>query len=171
MQILKPRGLGWSLSPHSFVEKELRHKLPHGFNDVSPVRRRIMASIRGKHSRTTEQVLRMGLIRCGIRGWKLHAAGLPGCPDIFFPAQKLAVFVDGCFWHACPKCSSLPKIRSDFWKLKLEKNRKRDRKNTRLLRNLGFSVIRVWEHTLKTPQGQRRVIQKMQNRLMQVRSW
>ncbi|REJ05126.1 very short patch repair endonuclease [Microbacterium bovistercoris] len=89
----------------------------------------------------------------------LHAAGyryrcdfridLPGGrvrPDIVFTRRKLAVFVDGCFWHSCPLHGSQPRVNQSYWSPKLARNAERDRTNTRLLEESGWTVIRIWEH-------------------------
>jgi DNA mismatch endonuclease (patch repair protein) len=108
-----------------------------------------MASIKGKGNKTTELKLRMGLVRAGLRGFRLHAAHLPGKPDFFFENAKLAIFVDGCFWHGCPMCGHVPKTRSKFWAAKLLRNRERDERNAGKLGQLGIRVLRYWEHDLK----------------------
>jgi len=132
------------------VERYLKEKLPEGkFLNVSPTRSRTMASIKAKHTKSTELKLRMALIRAGIRGWKLHPPGLPGNPDVYFPSTGIVVFVDGCFWHGCPKCGHIPHTNSDFWDAKFSRNRARDLMNTRALKNLGMNVVRIWEHSLK----------------------
>ena len=79
----------------------------------------------------------------------MHEKLLPGTPDFFFPVQRLAVFVDGCFWHGCPQCGHLPKNNSAFWAAKLARNRKRDRIAKRQLLALGINTVRIWEHELK----------------------
>ena len=71
-----------------------------------------------------------------------------GKPDFVFPKLKLAVFVDGCFWHSCPGHSNLPVNNRAFWKAKLEGNKRRDRLVVRTLRAKGWRVLRVWEHDL-----------------------
>jgi DNA mismatch endonuclease (patch repair protein) len=108
-----------------------------------------MASIKGKHGKSTERKLRMALIRAGLRGWKLHPQGLQGNPDVYFPKTKIVVFVDGCFWHGCPRCGHVPHTNSAFWRAKFNRNRERDVLSTRALKKLGMKVIRVWEHSLK----------------------
>jgi len=67
--------------------------------------------------------------------------------DIVFPRQKVAIFVDGCFWHGCPEHYSAPKANADFWREKVTSNIARDRDTDDRLRALGWTVIRVWEHT------------------------
>jgi DNA mismatch endonuclease (patch repair protein) len=81
---------------------------------------------------------------------KMHPR-LDGSPDaIVFP--DVFVYVDGCFWHSCPKCGTVPKSRQDYWIPKLERTRKRDKRNTRALKRNGWRVIRIWEHSfLESP--------------------
>ena len=69
-------------------------------------------------------------------------------PDFVFRARKLTVFVDGCFWHGCPRHFSQPRNNAAFWRKKIAANRTRDRLVTRTLRQLGWKVVRVWEHEL-----------------------
>ncbi len=138
------------------VERALKIYLPTGqFENVPAMRSRTMGAIRGKNTKTTEVALRMILVRAQVRGWTLHARHLPGKPDVFFRRQKVAVFVDGCFWHGCPRCGHVPKTRSAFWRAKLERNRKRDHRVTKALRKSGFKVVRLWEHLLKSDSGMR----------------
>lgn len=109
----------------------------------------VMAAIRGKGNKATE--LRMiALMRAhGITGWRRNAP-LFGKPDFVFRAARLAVFVDGCFWHACPRHATMPRNNRAFWKAKLTRNAARDREVTRALRKTGWRVLRVWECALKT---------------------
>jgi DNA mismatch endonuclease (patch repair protein) len=74
---------------------------------------------------------------------------LPGKPDIVFISKKMAVFIDGCFWHKCPKCCVAPKSNKKYWLPKLEKNVKNDKKNNKALKKLGWKVVRIWEHEIK----------------------
>lgn len=132
------------------MEKLLRATLPTGeFTNVPLTRSRTMSAIKGKHNVSTDMQLRMALVRAGMKGWLMHA-DLPGRPDIYFPGLKLAVFLDGCFWHGCRRCGHIPKTNSVFWATKISRNQARDRRNTRLLRKMGIHVIRTWEHSLKT---------------------
>lgn len=134
------------------MEKFLKSRLKSGvFTNVAPITAKTMASVRGKNNKTTEQRLKMMLIRKGIKGWELHPDEIVGKPDIYFPKRKLAVFVDGCFWHGCPKCGHIPKTRSIFWEAKILRNKSRDRKNGRFLSRRGIRVVRIWECELKHP--------------------
>jgi len=117
--------------------------------DVS-TRSLLMGRIRSRGTKSTERRFRSLLVRAGIRGWKLgHDAGLPGRPDVVFPRRKLAVFVDGCFWHGCRRCRSLPVANAAFWRAKILGNQARDRRATRELQKLGWEVSRIWEHELR----------------------
>jgi DNA mismatch endonuclease (patch repair protein) len=84
----------------------------------------------------------------GLKGWRRHLS-LPGKPDFAWKKQRIALFVDGCFWHGCPKCYRQPKSNISFWREKVERNVLRDRKNSRILRALGWTVIRVRECQIK----------------------
>jgi DNA mismatch endonuclease (patch repair protein) len=73
---------------------------------------------------------------------------LPGRPDFAFRSQKVAVFVDGCFWHSCPRHGRAPESNQEYWLPKLARNGRRDRRVSRILRRMGWKVIRLWEHDL-----------------------
>ncbi len=74
---------------------------------------------------------------------------LPGTPDLVLSGDRVAVFVDGCFWHGCPEHYADPKTNVVFWKEKIETNRRRDKRVNLELAELGWTVFRVWEHELK----------------------
>jgi DNA mismatch endonuclease, patch repair protein len=131
------------------MDKELKHYLKDGkFEDVLKKTSNTMSAIRGKNNKTTELRLRMALIKYSISGWKLNNKDLPGKPDFYFSKDKLAVFVDGCFWHGCPYCGHIPKTRSAFWGAKITKNKERDKKVRKKLKGMGIVTIRFWEHGL-----------------------
>jgi len=107
-----------------------------------------MSSIRGRNNKSTELRLRMALVKAGLKGWVLHPQDVFGKPDVFFVKKKLAIFVDGCFWHWCRVCGHIPKTRSAFWRAKIERNRARASLVKRSLRRESIKVIRIWEHSL-----------------------
>ncbi|MES2304968.1 MAG: very short patch repair endonuclease [Gemmatimonadota bacterium] len=111
---------------------------------VTPGRARTMASIRGKGNASTELRLAAALRLFRMSGWRRHLP-LPGRPDFAWPGSKVAVFVDGCFWHGCPNCYQAPRHNPEFWKAKVEGNRRRDRRVARQLRACGWKVLRIWE--------------------------
>jgi DNA mismatch endonuclease (patch repair protein) len=111
-------------------------------------RSEVMSRIRGRGNEKTEVRLARLMRAEEIRGWRRHLP-IPGRPDFSFRRQKVAVFVDGCFWHGCPRCFRLPKQNRAFWRAKIEGNRKRDRSVNGRLRRLGWKVIRLKECRLK----------------------
>lgn len=125
-------------------------------------RSKVMAAIRGKGNRTTEWRLRARFIAHGVSGWRMHSPDVEGKPDFVFHKKRLAVFVDGCFWHGCRYCRNLPSSNKTFWKTKIEKNRKRDRTISRRLKKASWRVVRFWEHDLKkNPEACCRKIQNL----------
>lgn len=106
-----------------------------------------MSRIRGRGNKETERAFATVLRRHCIAGWRRHQP-LFGKPDFTFRRSRVVVFVDGCFWHGCPKHSSMPANNRTFWKKKLSANKLRDRLVTRTLRRQGWLVIRLWEHDL-----------------------
>ncbi len=117
--------------------------------DVFSVRFRseIMSRIRSKGNRATEQRLRTLMLSRGIVGWRRNQTVF-GSPDFAFRASRLAIFVDGCFWHGCPKHCVTPASNRPFWKKKLAVNKARDRRVNRTLRKKGWRVVRIWQHDL-----------------------
>jgi DNA mismatch endonuclease (patch repair protein) len=118
----------------------------------------LMAKVRGCGNTTTEgalaQVFRLkGYVgwrrQRTLRGWRRDGEPWRVRPDFVFLAARFAVFVDGCFWHGCPRLGTLPEGRRAFWLRKFQRNRERDRRNSRDLRAAGWRVVRLWEHELK----------------------
>ncbi len=110
-------------------------------------RSEVMSRIRSKGNAATELRMMALMREHGIKGWRRNSVR-PERPDFVFPGRKVAVFVDGCFWHGCPEHGTQPKQNAEFWEQKLAANRKRDRLVTRTLRGRGWRVARFWEHDL-----------------------
>lgn len=113
---------------------------------ISPeARSRNMSRIRGKDT-APEMIVRRLLHRLGYR-FRLHAAALPGRPDIVFPGRSCALFVHGCFWHRHTGCryARMPTTRTGFWSDKFEANVKRDTAAVEALEHSGWRVLTVWE--------------------------
>jgi DNA mismatch endonuclease (patch repair protein) len=127
-------------------------------------RSRNMASIHSKGNATTERAFLQLLRGAGLSGWRRHA-DLPGKPDFVFRTQRLAVFIDGCFWHGCPRCYRLPEDNRGYWRAKIFGNRSRDRRRIKELRALNWQVIRIWEHSLKSPPARTRVVTRLRKAL------
>jgi DNA mismatch endonuclease (patch repair protein) len=113
-------------------------------------RSQVMAAIRSSGNQNTELKLVAVFKTYGITGWRRNQRVF-GKPDFTFPNRKVAVLVDGCFWHGCRWHCRVPKSRRGFWTLKISRNKERDRKVNRMLRRQGWRVVRIWEHALRNP--------------------
>jgi len=131
----------------------------------------VMARIRSSGNRATELRLIALMRDRGITGWRRNAPVF-GKPDFVFRRERVAVFVDGCFWHGCPKHATKPATRAGWWAAKLARNKARDRTVTRFLRKAGWRVLRIWECDLapgNRPRTARRVARAL-GRILHARS-
>jgi DNA mismatch endonuclease Vsr len=97
-----------------------------------------------------ELLVKRELRRAGFKGMTSHLKSIPGRPDIAFKKEKVAIIVNGCFWHGCRRCvKRSPKSNKKYWSWKIESNRKRDKRDAARLRRLGWRVYKVWEHDIK----------------------
>ena len=119
-------------------------------------RSRIMASVKSKNTKSTELKFISLLKEKNITGWRRNYP-LAGKPDFVFSRAKIAVFIDGCFWHGCPNHCRMPSSNVNYWNAKIGKNRIRDKKITKVLRMKGWQVIRIWEHEIKSGQHGRKL--------------
>jgi DNA mismatch endonuclease (patch repair protein) len=119
----------------------------------------VMSTIRSSGNRSTELRLVVLMKREGITGWRRRYR-LTGKPDFVFSKERLVIFVDGCFWHGCPRCRNIPATNKAYWVEKNERNRARDQLITRRLRDKGWTVLRIWEHSLRIPQRVSNMIQR-----------
>lgn len=106
-----------------------------------------MSSIRGKNTRP-ELMLRKRMFAAGLRYRLDYRIGRYRA-DIAFPTKKVAIMVDGCFWHCCPKCFRMPRSNVGYWRKKFRENRARDRRAGRMLVKNGWKLMRFWEHFIK----------------------
>lgn len=113
-------------------------------------RSQVMAAIRSRGNKDTELKFVAILRAAGITGWRRHQS-LPGRPDFVFRRARLAVFIDGCFWHGCPTHGRKPGSNRGYWIPKLRKNRERDLAVSQQLELKGWTVLRLWEHQLSAP--------------------
>ena len=128
-------------------------------------RKKAMRAVKSQRT-SLERCLRGILISNGFRGWKVNPPDLVGHPDFAFEEERLAVFVDGCFWHGCPTCKRpLPKSNENYWRQKIQRNVDRDRSTTAKLRSSGWGVIRIWGHELKDPASYPMIADKIRARL------
>jgi DNA mismatch endonuclease (patch repair protein) len=117
--------------------------------DVDPTRRAIMRSNRRRDT-GPELVIRRAVFQAGLRyrvDFPIRVAGhRPIRPDLVFTRRRVAVFIDGCFWHGCPAHATSPATRARFWADKIAANRERDRRHEDVLTGGGWTVLRIWEH-------------------------
>jgi DNA mismatch endonuclease, patch repair protein len=111
-------------------------------------RSKVMSNIRSEQT-GGEIALRKYLWRKGWRGYRINFKGLPGKPDIAYNSKKVAIFVDGCFWHKCPRCYTEPKSNKHYWIPKIQRNIDRDLQNNMALKIQGWTVLRIWEHEIE----------------------
>ena len=119
-------------------------------------RSRYMSAVRSRGNRTTEAKIVRLLREQKLKGWRRHYK-VAGTPDFCWLDKKVVLFVDGCFWHGCPRCYQTPKSNVAFWREKVEANRKRDRRVVAALRAEGWVVVRVWECRI----GEKRTISRI----------
>jgi DNA mismatch endonuclease (patch repair protein) len=110
----------------------------------------IMAQVKSVRNKSTEQKLATVLRQQAITGWRRRYP-LFGKPDFVFPKPKVAVFVDGCFWHGHPRKCRVPEAHKAYWLKKIARNVARDRLVTRTLREKGWKVVRIWEDSVQRP--------------------
>ena len=113
-------------------------------------RSQVMATIRSKGNKATELKLASILRAAGVKGWRRHLP-LTGKLDFVFSRDRVALFVDGCFWHGCPTHCRRPNSNRGYWFSKILRNRKRDAAVQKDLRASGWRVLRIWEHDLRFP--------------------
>ena len=105
-----------------------------------------MSSIRSKWTNQEKNI--HNYLKSNKIKHKMHPK-VEGNPDIVLAETRTAVFLQGCFWHKCPKCYKKPKTNKKYWIPKIENNAKRDGKNSKILKAQGFKVIKIWEHQVK----------------------
>ena len=107
----------------------------------------VMSRIRGRGNKKTELALLRLLRKLRIIGWRRHVR-MSGNPDFVFREARVAVFVDGCFWHGCPRHGHFPQSNRAFWRNKILRTKERDKRISATLRKNGWTVLRIWEHEL-----------------------
>lgn len=123
---------------------------PHPASEVTT---KVMKANKSKDTKP-EMILRKALREAGFPGYRLHWKKAPGHPDIAYPGRKVAIFVNGCFWHRCPHCNlPTPKRNQEYWVPKFERNVERDKKEQEDLIRLGWTVEVVWECEIKKDLG------------------
>lgn len=119
------------------------------FKKPTKRRSRNMRAIRSCGNRTTERRLASLLRKQNIRGWRTQPRNIPGRPDFVIGKKRVAVFVDGCFFHGCTHCGHIPRTNKAYWTAKITRNKRRDLAISKTLKSLGFRVVRIWECELR----------------------
>jgi DNA mismatch endonuclease (patch repair protein) len=111
-------------------------------------RRKTMQAVKGKGTKLEKRLWAM-LAGMGLKGWNKNADTITGKPDVVFINQRVAVFIDGCFWHGCPYCRrKLPKTNHEYWERKIKRNVELAQLHNKQLQRDGWVVIRIWEHEM-----------------------
>ena len=112
-------------------------------------RRRTMQAVKGKGTKLERRLFSM-LVGMGAKGWKKNVTGIIGKPDVVFEKQRVAIFIDGCFWHGCPFCRrKLPQTNREYWERKINRNVAQAEAINEQLRHEGWTVVRIWEHEVR----------------------
>ena len=107
-----------------------------------------MQAVKGRGTKPEKRLWAV-LAGMGLKGWKKNAETITGKPDVVFLRQRVAVFIDGCFWHGCPDCHrKLPETNRDYWERKIKRNVELAGLHNERLERDGWTVIRIWEHEM-----------------------
>ena len=142
--------------------RDLRHPERGATTELSEVSLATHHVMQANPSANTkpELLVRAALRAAGHPGYRLHWKAAPGRPDVCYPGLRVAIFVHGCFWHACPHCTPRrPTTRQDFWDAKFARNQARDARQLGELVAAGWVVLVVWECRLKGPRAERTLAQ------------
>lgn len=133
--------------PNENIQSE-RPKVPRSPKASSAATSKVMKANK-RNDTKPELLVRQRLREAGLTGYRLHWK-VPGSPDIAWPGKKVALFINGCFWHRCPHCKpSMPKSNVEYWTIKFELNQERDARKIRELEEMGWKVHVIWECQLK----------------------
>jgi DNA mismatch endonuclease (patch repair protein) len=128
-------------------------------------RRRTMQAVKGKKTRLEKRLFSM-LAGMSLKGWKQNVSHVCGNPDVAFIDERVAIFVDGCFWHGCSVCQrKLPQTNREYWKSKIARNVKLANCYNRQLRKDGWTVIRIWEHEITCNNGRQAIRSKIRQNI------
>ena len=128
-------------------------------------RRKTMRAVKGKGTQPERQLFSM-LAGMGLGGWRKNADDLIGKPDVVFPCEQVAIFVDGCFWHGCPHCQrKLPQTNRAYWQRKIKRNVELASLTNQQLRAAGWRVIRIWEHEIRNLADRKRISDEIRRAL------
>jgi DNA mismatch endonuclease (patch repair protein) len=129
-------------------------------------RRKAMQAVKSKGTKPERQLFSM-LAGMGLKGWRKHANDITGKPDVVFEKEKLAIFVDGCFWHGCPHCKRplKPQTNRTYWERKISRNIERDQKYNQQLAEQRWTVMRIWEHEIRDAHNRSKIRPQLRQNL------
>lgn len=126
-------------------------------------RKKTMRAVKGKGTKPERRLFSM-LAGMRMKGWRKNADDIIGKPDVVFPLEQVAIFVDGCFWHGCPHCQrKLPQTNREYWERKINRNIELAEQNNQKLGKDGWIVIRIWEHEIRSLTGRKNVRDKIRH--------
>jgi DNA mismatch endonuclease (patch repair protein) len=131
-------------------------------------RRKTMRAVKSKDTKPERRLFAM-LAGMRLRGWCKHANDIIGKPDVVFREAKIAIFVDGCFWHGCPTCKRplKPQSNHEYWESKISRNVQRAQETNHTLEQQGWQVIRIWEHEIQNPTSRKQINKLLRQHLEQ----
>src|SRR3990172_1945873 len=128
-------------------------------------RRKTMRAVKGERTKLEKRLFSM-LAGMSLKGWKQNASDITGKPDVVFIDQKVAIFVDGCFWHGCPVCQrKLPQTNREYWEHKIARNIELAKLHNEQLHLDGWMVVRIWEHEIACKDGRQEIRKKIRQAL------
>lgn len=132
-------------------------------------RRKTMRAVKSKGTKPERRLFSM-LVGMGLKGWRKHADDVTGKPDVVFDQRKIAIFVDGCFWHGCPYCQRplKPQTNREYWELKIQRNVERAQKYNQQLSEQGWEVLRIWEHEIRDSSCRKEIRRKLRQKLEEI---
>lgn len=120
-------------------------------------RKKTMQAVKGKGTKLERRLFAM-LAGMRVKGWRKNVGDIAGKPDVVFSHEKLAIFIDGCFWHGCPICNrKLPETNREYWVRKINRNVELAKIHNQKLADEGWTVIRIWEHEVKDREAMQRI--------------
>jgi DNA mismatch endonuclease (patch repair protein) len=108
-----------------------------------------MSKVRSSNNKSTEIKFKMAMVRSGLKHWRIRPKMLFS-PDFIFEKKRIAIFIDGCFWHGCSLCKKYPSSNKEYWTNKILKNKNRDKKAIKELTKDNWTVVRFWEHEIRS---------------------
>lgn len=133
-------------------------------DNLSPEdRKKTMRAVKGKGTKPERMLFSM-LAGMRLKGWRKNADDIMGKPDVVFPLEQVAIFVDGCFWHGCPHCQrKLPQTNRSYWERKVNRNIELAQQHNQKLSQAGWLVIRIWEHEIRNVAERKHIRNKINN--------